>query len=359
MTALSVAKPQADRADPRKILGDFLRQTEFMGEPFFALFTDELDERRLSDITYVSNFVRQKIYARHDYTSEQRNSISSHLHGLSGVVRLWNVIDIKKGKKTSMVWGKKDHGDNQNLVPFVVLNPPEVIKPDSLLRVIDVFRKNSSPLLNDFLSWNYLHHAHERAHVIGANEPQADKIAAVLCRKHFKDSTSVAIMSDIRSLDALRLGARFYASKKFENASINTLINYGYPPVEANDAVLAMPQEKIDAMTDDDIKRLRHERYENPIYQVKSLGKVATQKSFPYLKPNKIGQMILSSHINDIAEGAALLAQKIDASANDPKVGVIAHRFALATKRLAEGAPAYAAVQEQVQKFGSLAPSAR
>lgn len=66
---------------------------------------------------------------------------------------------------------------------------------------------------------------------------------------------------------------------------------------------------------------------------------------------------ILSPHIFDIAVGAELLAKKIENRTNDPKVHAMAHRFAFATKRLAEGAGAYMDVQSAVQKFGSLTPT--
>lgn len=348
---ISVAKPQADRADPRKILGDFLCQTEFMGEPIFTLFTDEIYENGNFQIDEIKHYVRHKIDL-HPTVFELRQSLVDFFDRFNGW-RYKKVAEVASGEITSTVYHSNWAWNDPLMVSAVISNPCHIMTPNRLLQMLGVSRTDCVPLMKENLSWNFLVHAHERAHTIGAQEPQADKIAAVLCRKNFKNSASVALMSDIRALHAVRTGVQSYGSGHQE-ASIEhqmTLMIYGYPPVEVSDSVLAMSQDKIEAMTDGDIGEFRHEQYHASVIQVLNLGKIAITT---YLKA---GQMILSPSINDIAEGAALLAQKIDTSTNDPKVGVIAHRFALATKRLAEGAPAYAAVQETVQKFGSLTPT--
>lgn len=250
MDNLATSKAETDRANPRCILAGFLNETTFMGEPIFTLAVDEIDDDHINNRAAVKNFVCDKIDDRADLTKKQKKDLCAFFDRHDG--KRYDVISaMQRGKDSpGRAYIKNDYTNDQCPVGVVFVNAKR-LHPNEQLSSLCVSRSSAPPLLDDYSAWHFLVHAHERSHTIGADEPQADKMAAILCRKKFNDTGAVAIMADMRMMDCARTAIMtYYVRKDVRGGAMDNLHLYGYPTVEACDLVLSMPQDDIDSMTD-------------------------------------------------------------------------------------------------------------
>lgn len=87
---------------------------------------------------------------------------------------------------------------------------------------------------------------HEKGHIAGANEPQAEQIGVILFLKNNPDKRHV--------VKALRDRSQLQAFSRASNQAYS--YHYGQAVVDAMDEVLSWPQSKINAFTDANIREL-------------------------------------------------------------------------------------------------------
>ncbi|MBU0800977.1 MAG: hypothetical protein KKA05_08215, partial [Alphaproteobacteria bacterium] len=178
----------------------------------------------------------------------------------------------------------------------------------------------------------------------GADEPQADTIASLFTRRAFPGDPAVQLMADIRALNNTRR-AIFAALNPDKAVEISEdLAAYGWPMVAANDAVLAMTQDEIDSLSDDDIIAHRFDTPDRDIAPIMELGKIFSKITADIttdipdpadptrlITVSKGRQPIMtSSDIDLIAQGAAFMAQNLAEKNEDPALQAMAARTARA-----------------------------
>lgn len=125
------------------------------------------------------------------------------------------------------------------------------------------FRKTVATYLNtpaaslslpdvDPAEYQFLGLWHEYAHTAGANEPQADTLAAVMFTKAFPDKARATLTaySDYRAIDA------FLSRDNWASFGMDRLAIYGWPMVEAVDSVINIDSDKLAAATPQDLKQI-------------------------------------------------------------------------------------------------------
>lgn len=117
---------------------------------------------------------------------------------------------------------------------------------------------------------------HELMHVAGGNEYQCDMAAAIACRKYFPDSKSPLMSADYRAIHLARQALAFAdpAHVKDHRALYDSLKSYDWAVIDANDAVMAMSQQEIEAYTEDDMIDLRFKYPDRKADIVISLGSI-------------------------------------------------------------------------------------
>ncbi|MBI2234027.1 MAG: hypothetical protein HYU57_03340 [Micavibrio aeruginosavorus] len=167
---------------------------------------------------------------------------------------------------------------------------------------------------------------HEIAHsVAGDNEAGADLTAALACRYVFKDCTFLHLQADLRAAHVvLACGTR------------KVLEDYGWACVEATETPLALNRpvsaEDVRKVGESSYRVPRVDRTDSIIRVAQSLHRAAGL-AFEYRDLRKLA---------DTAEGLLQNGAFADAEQR-----MIASRFALAARRIEEGAPAYARNREQ------------
>ncbi len=167
----------------------------------------------------------------------------------------------------------------------------------------------------------FMCHWHEVAHCAGAHEePNADKIAAIMVRKAFPDSSLPQVNADLRALDTL-------FSANLGNAR-SRIRRYGWQMVEAADSVLAMPPEQVKDMSETDLLSLRNEPFRDYSGSVEKIWEAMSAR-----RPGLLAERNLKE------TGAELKSVLADgALAADPMAQKIAARMVLAIDRLADPA---------------------
>lgn len=93
---------------------------------------------------------------------------------------------------------------------------------------------------------------HELAHTTFAHEPQADLMAGIMTRKSIADQAGLRLFSDFRAYTAFAF---------YDNNAVRPTINWHV--VDACDYAATMPQNRVDALDEDQIKSLRFLRFGN------------------------------------------------------------------------------------------------
>jgi len=156
---------------------------------------------------------------------------------------------------------------------------------------------------------------HEAGHGVGAGEPQAETIAAVMFSKLLSNTAFLSEWADMRMLDTVLR----YNLKNKDELNVD---KYGLPMCEVNDYIRFLPPEDIDALTESDIIQTRfhtfnHQR--NAVWQVGSMLKEMAADAFARRDLDQ-----LSRQAEDILQKDSL----------DENSSYVMKRFILACERL-------------------------
>lgn len=184
---------------------------------------------------------------------------------------------------------------------------------------------------------------HEFAHGTGANEPQADKMSAIVYRKSFRDTEQLKIQADMRALDAVFSHDVYMdPNKKFARCKI-----YGWPTVDAIDSVVAMSDEEISRMDESAIRAVNTEKFDK---KVRALHKVGNELY------KRIPNAMVDRNLPVIAATVRDLLEKGKFGDGDDDRNKIATRFLLAAERTDSRQPAPVLTQP-VRTNGTPAPA--
>lgn len=160
---------------------------------------------------------------------------------------------------------------------------------------------------------------HENAHGLGAGEPQADLIGAIITRQSFEPSNVIKMWADQRALDEI-----LNYDKKDRSTS------YGWGCVDVNDFIAAQPEEKILGLSEAKIKALRFNRFDPLTETVEKVGKAIRNSGVVIQK---------RENLHDLGMYAAGLA---NGDLKDDEVAqYVSKRFALACTRALYGDKMY------------------
>lgn len=172
---------------------------------------------------------------------------------------------------------------------------------------------------------------HEIAHGVGAGEPQADAMAAVVTRQAFESSYVLRAWSDYRALETM-----LYCAEPDDSKNIKGIAEqYGWPTVEVVDHVARLPQVTIDQMSEDDIRNIRFQKFDHMTESVLEIGRRLREKT---------GEEAFKARDFGALERAALdVCEDEDFGAKEQQ---ILKRFALACRRFSVGEEAYTNEEE-------------
>ncbi len=214
-----------------------------------------------------------------------------------------------------------------------VFAPDDNYSEDRILRLTKTFSRAGCPALaTNKKATRYQSICHELGHAAGGDEPQADKFAALLTRRAYRDDTCVRVVADMRAVITVASTLDILGTEKSLPRALDYVEEYGWKTVVANDSACSPAQNEIDAMSDDDILQCTREKFEEPYKKTMALAKLLQ----PFMSKAS------GAHIHDISRAAEQLCAAISNLTEDAEVQVMAARYALAARRLAGGAPAYA-----------------
>ena len=167
----------------------------------------------------------------------------------------------------------------------------------------------------------FLTHWHEVAHCAGAyDEPNADKIGAIMARKAFPGSPMLQVYADMRALDTL-----FSVNSDDPAGRLN---RYGWAMVEAVDSVIAMPPDKIKNMDEKEILSFRTEPFDRKNDAVRKVWEAVDKAEPGVLKERNL-----------LKAAVALRKALTDGGLDDPDARRMADRFLIAAERTAAPEP--------------------
>lgn len=233
-----------------------------------------------------------------------------------------------------------EDGKNGGPGAAIIIAPGRSFDADNVVGQIGKLSRQGLPALTDGSAiFRYQALCHELGHVIvgAADEPGADRIEILMCRREFPDAIEPYIRADIRVLDSVYNASLLKSEEDRECGYSAMLLEYflrnGWNCVEACDYVLNMPQEQVETMTDRDIIECRVDAGNVSNSDVLNFWKILRGSSFE--------RMFDRGDLRKVAVQARLLPEAGEGS-SFPALGVIARRFELAVRRLAGGAAAYA-----------------
>jgi hypothetical protein len=192
----------------------------------------------------------------------------------------------------------------------------------------NLIRTHLPPLHDNQSSWHATCLMHEFAHITGAAEPQADKMAILTALRHFPDDIAPYILTDIRAVTALRRAHHLtLLPPEHAKPMLDFLKSYGWPMVQAGDDAARRAAQNPDPRA---IMNTRFEKYNHDTGPLLTLGAIATR--YPDL---------VATRLQDFAYGATRLEEEITEHTADPVLHEMAERVAQAARRLANGAAAY------------------
>lgn len=167
---------------------------------------------------------------------------------------------------------------------------------------------------------------HEIGHGTGAEEPQAEAMSAVMCKRAFADNTCLRVQADLRAIDAMLE----YKNRTSDAVEIKDNVDtYGWPMVEVNDYIHALPAYTLDQMSEDDIKAIRLQEFDFFGDELYTLGHMIEEHMGGAFEDQDLGA--LDQAVSELQE------QKMFS----PQASQIISRFQLACQRVQRGAPAY------------------
>lgn len=331
---ITTSKKAVTEDDAQKILDEsysFCEQQSPYNVPVLILRPEEFADHVEGSPSDYGNVQAAFAHRLSDFLGHYRISDDSMLRKLSNgreisqvtsnIVRANRYDDVMYSGiySSASAQGKKD-------APFAVIQAPKS-SMTARSRLAYILEIDDSQLAasypGDPAQWQFLDLWHEIGHATGAGEPQTDKMAAILARKVFNDSSFLHMEADIRYAKAV-----LYFDDKY------IVKEYGWGMGDAIEDVLAMPEQAIKDITPEQVKALRLENYDSFSKDVQRVGRLIKAE---------VGKAHFSgNHLDQIAKvvRSMLLIQAFgDATSKSHN---IASRFALAAERLSQGGKAYA-----------------
>ena len=215
-----------------------------------------------------------------------------------------------------------------------VFAPDDDYSEDRIIGITRIFsRAGCAPLAVDSEATRYQSICHELGHGAGGDEPQADKFAALMTRRAYRDDACVRVVADMRAVITVGSALEMLTSSKPVPRANDYIEEYGWKTVDANDSAAALPQHVIDAMSDEDILASTRETFPEPREKTMALASLL----------HAFIDRATGAHIKDISAAADRLESRVGDLTEDKAVQAMAARYALAARRLARGAAAYGA----------------
>lgn len=263
-----------------------------------------------------------------DFIPPERHGLIPQFGAFEGNIR----IALMEAKSLGFIPPFIMHGNQAAMI----LAPCSGCTPERVLHYsAGLERCDSGPLLEEGYSWRYYALFHELAHVIGANEPQADHIAALFCRRAFPESPAPWIEADMRALEMV-VSVTLLATGQAEEPDYihQTLAEYGWNMVIANDLANAVLPAIVAGLSDGEILAHRTHSYDDDTKRLFRLGAL--------IRDAGLDDNILSGRMDGVLYGARKLGRSIDKLTADSGIRQMAARFAAAAGRIHRGAEAYA-----------------
>jgi|GEM_PF-3360101 len=144
----------------------------------------------------------------------------------------------------------------------VVLGPKADMQgADFISHILSIPKDYLGLIPGDKAHWQCYALLHEFAHVAGAGEPQAEALAGLQFKKIFKQDDVLMALADMRAVKAIH-----YCERSRE------VLHYGWPMVEVLDNIIRAPQEKIDALSAQQIKDFRFKSFDYKAEFVRAVG---------------------------------------------------------------------------------------
>lgn len=324
MSLLRVHRKAADETDARKLVKATYRLTDPFGVPTLFLRPEEFGG--LNKL-FVFNKVRRAL------KSFEKNKGLRNLSNDIGLIINTSITLSKSltpekdgGAHCFWIWGNCPHhahhyepGDYDNPYAAIICSPLETQNIEKLSRLatksFSAFVASNLPCTDSEEQFYTLWH--ELGHAAGGFEPQAETTAAVMSRKSFTNTSFLTVQSDFRAFHAVNTHS--------DNKRVKT---YGWPMVDALDYIRSIPEEAIDAITSEQVKQLRHLRFEYHATALQQAGRLVKEEG---LRLNRVDYPEIVRNILSNNDNASL----------DPVVTSILMRFSLAANRLTAGAKAY------------------
>ncbi len=209
-----------------------------------------------------------------------------------------------------------------------------IVAPGSGVKILEncLLKSDLPNFKNHEIYFRIFSLAHELAHALGANEPQADRMAGILLRRLFDKAALpiIRMQADIRAISVMD------AIRSLPNLNAEEAISkYGWPMVEVNDSVAGLSQQDIDEMTDNEFRVELMREYSHFVPDADILSEAIDRASLRISDGREVESIHATAEISlrlqnalrVIGCGAALMA--------------LSERFACATRRLAIGENAY------------------
>jgi hypothetical protein len=334
---LTIEKRTLAFSPAQAILAAMMERKIFDGVPVLILDGDDLP----TDKDDLSRYIMDRVQSydplaasamRRAYQSsrDETNALIAEERQIVGTVMPveinWSPPDFRYAHETGKAGYKPLYG--AIVIAAGMADDPEI----SLSYTDNISFAGLPPLTADHTAWRYQYLCHELGHVAGAAEPQADKIAGLFCRRAFPFTPVPLINADVRAVE-LVCTAVLVACGQVDAAATDAMARYGWPMVEANDRVMALPQQEIDAMTEQDILESRYEAYDHSLETPLALGAA--------LRDAGLGPLLCATDMQSVAEGARRMESIILTLNDRPEIQKLARRFALAAQRLIGGEAAY------------------
>ncbi|MBU0800978.1 MAG: hypothetical protein KKA05_08220 [Alphaproteobacteria bacterium] len=362
MTRITTTTAEAVLSPPETILRGMLSLRAFDGVPVQIISPDAIPASAEDFYQYTDDLLRARRAWEDGYPGPLRRMTLSlsrlfNTHAKTGTDHLAQIFEILGPRihedtraiintvgtsmpslwlhyaTTDQLWAIDAGRDHYKpMKAAIIMAPAHNFTPDVFLRASGGMTRNNLPALQkNMAEWHTVCLAHELAHVTGANEPQADKIASLLTRRAIPHSTAPLILTDLRALSYLRQASAMEVAMAVDpQSALFNLKAYGWQMVEAGDQAAVIPQHIIDNMTDAAIFENRFEPHKNDIHRLRTLGEIAL--FYPDIQ---------SRRLQDVAHGVTQLEENIGLHTDDPVLHCMAERAATAARRLHMGDRAY------------------
>lgn len=362
MSFIQIDKKAVTEQDAQDMLLQTYALADPLGTPTLFLNPDDFSNHGLQNMPkFVQSIFRSSPPYSGKIMAEVRDRIDDFIDG--------GAFEHLEGGQRKHVERllKENAGDFEKIISEAKLNP-HIPKMTTLIHFRDVFKAHyfpeeeyESPLravivtprknLNAYDIRSYMtglpvddapaslpgtnaHHQfnitwHEIGHGVGAAEPQTELIAASVTKKAFEDCSILSMNADARAVRAIFKHANERVDQTKSGGLIRERDKYGWPMVEANDYIVQVSQDAIDSLSEDNLVRMRFQKFDHLGQSVKSVSdalKWEDRKAFHSRDLQRLGSI------------AQAFSEKRSTPSDQAQ---IYDRFALACRRLSIGEDAY------------------